>query len=352
MKAQVHVSRHLIPSVPAALSRSVPAALSRSVPAVLYRSVPAALSRSVPAALSRSVHAVLSRSVPAALSRSVHAILSRSVSTKILDRFEQTFARSVVFKNLDRLASSSRSVNFKFFNKKDHINQEIGSGSSKRKEIHDFADWILSIRNGKIGGKNDKEAIVEFLDDMLIPDSKDHIGSIIQETYSKFAENLYDPDYYKKRAILAPTYELRLFTIRTFSGNSGGGGLVVMRISVRVKVTDLGVFDWVCSERWVSVVDRWVAVAVMVVVVVIVVVVTVAGSGSSKRKEIHDFADWILSIRNGKIGGKNDKEAIVEFLDDIERWVSVVDRWVAVAVMVVVVVIVVVVTVAGKRVWV
>ncbi|GJT27609.1 hypothetical protein Tco_0907884 [Tanacetum coccineum] len=38
-------------------------------------------------------------------------------------------------------------------------------------------------RNGKIGGKNNREENVEFLDDMLISDSNDHIGSIIHETY-------------------------------------------------------------------------------------------------------------------------------------------------------------------------
>ncbi|GJY86002.1 ATP-dependent DNA helicase PIF1-like protein [Tanacetum coccineum] len=63
-----------------------------------------------------------------------------------------------------------------------------GSGSSERKEIQDFANWILNIRNGKIAGKNDGEAIMEFLDDVLIPDSDDHIGFIIQETYSEFAK--------------------------------------------------------------------------------------------------------------------------------------------------------------------
>ncbi|GKE36650.1 ATP-dependent DNA helicase PIF1-like protein [Tanacetum coccineum] len=68
------------------------------------------------------------------------------------------------------------------------VNMRLGSGSnsSERKEIQDFADWILNIGNGKIGGKNDGEANVEFPDDMLIPDSDEHI----------------------ERAILASTHEL------------------------------------------------------------------------------------------------------------------------------------------------
>ncbi|GJT01348.1 ATP-dependent DNA helicase PIF1-like protein [Tanacetum coccineum] len=90
------------------------------------------------------------------------------------------------------------------------VNMRLGSGSnsSERKEIQDFADWILNIENGKIGGKNDGEANVEFHDDMLIMDSDDHIGSIIHETYLDLLHNIYDPDYFQERAILAPTHEL------------------------------------------------------------------------------------------------------------------------------------------------
>ncbi|GJV39781.1 ATP-dependent DNA helicase PIF1-like protein [Tanacetum coccineum] len=90
------------------------------------------------------------------------------------------------------------------------VNMRLGSGSnsSERKEIQDFADWILNIRNGKIGGKNDEEANVEFPDDMLILESDDHIGSIIHKTYPGLLQNIYDPDYFQERAILAPTHEL------------------------------------------------------------------------------------------------------------------------------------------------
>nr|GEZ68444.1 hypothetical protein [Tanacetum cinerariifolium] len=52
-----------------------------------------------------------------------------------------------------------------------------------KKEIQDFADRILSIGNGTIGGKNDGETTIEFSDDILMPDSSDHIGSLIEETY-------------------------------------------------------------------------------------------------------------------------------------------------------------------------
>ncbi|GKE96021.1 ATP-dependent DNA helicase PIF1-like protein [Tanacetum coccineum] len=66
----------------------------------------------------------------------------------------------------------------------------------------------MVMKNGKIGGKNNGEADVEFLDDMLIPDSDDHIGSIIHETYLDLLRNLYDPDYFQERDILVPSNEL------------------------------------------------------------------------------------------------------------------------------------------------
>jgi ATP-dependent DNA helicase PIF1 len=90
------------------------------------------------------------------------------------------------------------------------INMRLGTGTnqSEHKEIQDFADWILSIGNGTIGGKNDGEANVEFTDDMLIPDSEDHVGAIIEETYPHVVKNLYNPTFFQERAILAPTHEL------------------------------------------------------------------------------------------------------------------------------------------------
>ena len=48
---------------------------------------------------------------------------------------------------------------------------------------------------------------VEFPEEMLIPDSDDHVGSVIQETYQNWEENLWNPSYFQDRAILAPTHE-------------------------------------------------------------------------------------------------------------------------------------------------
>ncbi|GKE07307.1 ATP-dependent DNA helicase PIF1-like protein [Tanacetum coccineum] len=59
---------------------------------------------------------------------------------------------------------------------------------------------------GKIGGKNDGHAEVEFPEEMLIPDSDDHVGSAIKEVYDNWEQNIFDPTYFQDRAI-PPTHE-------------------------------------------------------------------------------------------------------------------------------------------------
>ncbi|GJX10307.1 uncharacterized protein Tco_0200166, partial [Tanacetum coccineum] len=60
---------------------------------------------------------------------------------------------------------------------------------------------------GKIEGKNNGHAPVEFPEEMLILDSDDHIESLITETYDNWQHKLWDPTYFQDRAILAPTNE-------------------------------------------------------------------------------------------------------------------------------------------------
>lgn len=90
------------------------------------------------------------------------------------------------------------------------VNMRLSSGSTEyeKKEIQDFADWILDIGNGKIGGKNEDNSTVVFPDSMLIPESDDHVSSIIGETYPHLLRNLWNPEFFQERAILAPTHEM------------------------------------------------------------------------------------------------------------------------------------------------
>ncbi|GJZ51887.1 ATP-dependent DNA helicase PIF1-like protein [Tanacetum coccineum] len=61
--------------------------------------------------------------------------------------------------------------------------QLIVGYDAKRTEVKEFTDWILDIGDGKVGGKNVGNAVVEFLEEWLIPDSTDHVGAVIQEIY-------------------------------------------------------------------------------------------------------------------------------------------------------------------------
>ncbi|GKA16150.1 ATP-dependent DNA helicase PIF1-like protein, partial [Tanacetum coccineum] len=56
----------------------------------------------------------------------------------------------------------------------ENMRLRVGCNPRDADSIKEFAESILSIGNGKIGGKNDGHAEVEFLEDMLIPDSDDH----------------------------------------------------------------------------------------------------------------------------------------------------------------------------------
>nr|GEU96678.1 uncharacterized protein [Tanacetum cinerariifolium] len=67
--------------------------------------------------------------------------------------------------------------------------QEGARYSQDVNEIKEFADWILNIGDGKLGGPNDGEAVSDILDDLLIKDSHDPVGSLVQSVYHSFLDN-------------------------------------------------------------------------------------------------------------------------------------------------------------------
>ena len=83
----------------------------------------------------------------------------------------------------------------------------VGCNPADAEEIKDFAEWILNIGEGKTGGKNDGHAEIEFPKEMLIPNSDDHVGSVIKQVYDNWEDNRWDPTYFQDRAILAPTHK-------------------------------------------------------------------------------------------------------------------------------------------------
>nr|KAJ0191770.1 hypothetical protein LSAT_V11C800451820 [Lactuca sativa] len=75
-------------------------------------------------------------------------------------------------------------------------------------ETKAFANWILDIGEGNVGGFNDGEEIIDILDDLLIIDSSDPIGSLIAFVYPSIIENANHPKFFQGRAILAPKNEV------------------------------------------------------------------------------------------------------------------------------------------------
>ncbi|XP_012845397.1 PREDICTED: uncharacterized protein LOC105965401 [Erythranthe guttata] len=63
------------------------------------------------------------------------------------------------------------------------------------------------VGNEDDGKQNDGEASIEIPDDMLIGDSKDPFRDLLEFIYPDLSNNMYDPDYFQGRAILAPTNE-------------------------------------------------------------------------------------------------------------------------------------------------
>ncbi|XP_071708289.1 uncharacterized protein [Rutidosis leptorrhynchoides] len=75
-------------------------------------------------------------------------------------------------------------------------------------DIRNFADWLLNIGDGNINPTDDGISDIQMLEDVLINDVKDPIGSIINCIYPDYLQNLGNPTYYQQRAILAPTHEV------------------------------------------------------------------------------------------------------------------------------------------------
>ncbi|KAL7111175.1 hypothetical protein ACP275_05G071400 [Erythranthe tilingii] len=63
------------------------------------------------------------------------------------------------------------------------------------------------VGNGDVEEQNDGENSIEIPDDMLIGDSEDPFRDLLEFVYPDLLSNMYDPDYFQGRAILAPTNE-------------------------------------------------------------------------------------------------------------------------------------------------
>ncbi|XP_024961992.1 uncharacterized protein LOC112502332 [Cynara cardunculus var. scolymus] len=88
------------------------------------------------------------------------------------------------------------------------MRQTANSESSEIEQTRDFAKWILDIVEGKVGGDNDGEAVIEIPHDLLITDHVNLISALIEFVYPSILENINDSAYYQERAILAPKNEV------------------------------------------------------------------------------------------------------------------------------------------------
>ncbi|KAK9074064.1 hypothetical protein SSX86_006661 [Deinandra increscens subsp. villosa] len=75
-------------------------------------------------------------------------------------------------------------------------------------ETASFAQWLLDVGEGKVGGDNDGEAIIDIPADLLINHSSDPLADLIQFVYPSILENFTNPEFWKERAILAPTNQV------------------------------------------------------------------------------------------------------------------------------------------------
>ena len=87
-------------------------------------------------------------------------------------------------------------------------NMRLSVQTSNVEETTTFANWLLDIGEGKVGGLNDGEAIIDIPDDLLIVDQIDPIGTLIEFVYPSIVENAKNPDFFQERAILTPKNEI------------------------------------------------------------------------------------------------------------------------------------------------
>ncbi|XP_045791492.1 ATP-dependent DNA helicase pif1-like [Trifolium pratense] len=85
---------------------------------------------------------------------------------------------------------------------------QFSSNSIENAQLKEFAEWILDIGDGKIGVPEDGESIVEIPKDILIRSFLNPIGDVVEAIYPNLLDNMFTPNFFQDRAILAPTLEV------------------------------------------------------------------------------------------------------------------------------------------------
>ncbi|XP_076903339.1 uncharacterized protein LOC143558377 [Bidens hawaiensis] len=84
----------------------------------------------------------------------------------------------------------------------------FGCRSSGVENIREFADWLLDIGQGNVGGQNDGQSVIDISDDLLILNSVDPMGDLITFVYPNILDRFNELTYFQDRALLAPLNEV------------------------------------------------------------------------------------------------------------------------------------------------
>ncbi|XP_076951359.1 uncharacterized protein LOC143624673 [Bidens hawaiensis] len=84
----------------------------------------------------------------------------------------------------------------------------VGSKDPNIEETRLFAEWLLKIGEGKLGGPNHGEVQIDIPYDILIKDSVDPTSALIEFVYPSILQNYKKKDFFQERAILAPKNEV------------------------------------------------------------------------------------------------------------------------------------------------
>nr|KAJ0186060.1 hypothetical protein LSAT_V11C900478180 [Lactuca sativa] len=126
---------------------------------------------------------------------------------------------------------------------KKNMRLTVGRDLSDMEKIRDFANWLLDIRESKLGGPNDGETIIDIPDDILINDPDDPIGPLIEFVYPLILEKYSSTNYLQEIAILAPkneiVQEINERLLKKFPGDEFDANLYSPDVLNGLKVSDI-----------------------------------------------------------------------------------------------------------------
>nr|GEZ33386.1 hypothetical protein [Tanacetum cinerariifolium] len=84
----------------------------------------------------------------------------------------------------------------------------VGARPEDVKELQEFAEWILKVKDGDIEEHYDEEVFVDLPEQILHDAADDPVTSIVDFTYLNILGNINDLSYFQENSILAPINEV------------------------------------------------------------------------------------------------------------------------------------------------